>query len=132
MHTYMYVHTHTHTCSHHRNNSSPVDIERSHDLREGEVLSDGPGHAHLVDVQVGVGGDDGTGGEVHPLPHQVAPHSTLLALQTLLDGLQGTAASLDGLGQEVYGNDYMSLLFSLIFLFSQREVLILCSHMSIT
>ena len=63
----------------------PVNVEWGHNLREGEVLSDSSWHTDLVDGQVGIGSDDCTGGEVHPLPHEVTPHPALLALETLLD-----------------------------------------------
>ena len=75
----------------------PVNVEGSHNLREGEVLCNGAGHAHLINLQVGVGRDDCTGREVHPLPHQVPSHSPLLALQPLLDRLQWPSTTLDSL-----------------------------------
>ena len=76
---------------------SPLLVEWSHHLRKGEVLSNGPGHAHLIDVKVGVRRDDSTGREVHSLPHQVPTHPTFLALQTLLDRLEWPPAPLQSL-----------------------------------
>lgn len=72
----------------------PVDVKRRDDLREGHVSSDGAGHAHLVDLQVGVGRDDGSGREVHALPHQVSSHSAFFPLQPLFDGFERTAGFL--------------------------------------
>lgn len=58
----------------------PVDIKGCDNLGERHVGRDGSWHAHLVDLQVGVGGDDGSGREVHTFAHQIAPHSPLFSL----------------------------------------------------
>lgn len=77
--------------------SAPVNVEGGDDLCEGHVGGDGARHADLVDGEVGVGGDDGAGREVHPLAHQVPPHAAFLALQPLLQGLERTPRLLHGL-----------------------------------
>ena len=71
-----HTHAHTHT---------PINIERSDNLGKCEVLSDGTGYSDLVNAQVGVGSDDSAGREIHPLPHEIASHSSFFALQSLLD-----------------------------------------------
>lgn len=75
----------------------PVDVERCDNLREGEILSNGTRDSDLIDGQVGVRCDDGTGGKVHSLPHQVATDTTLFGLQSLLDGLEWSTTSLHSL-----------------------------------
>ena len=56
----------------------PVNIKRCDNLWERHVGCDGSRDAHLVNLQVGVRGDDGSGGEVHTLAHEVSSDSTLL------------------------------------------------------
>lgn len=75
----------------------PVDVEGSDNLGKGHVGGDGAGNADLVDGEVGVGGDDSAGREVHSLAHQVSSHTAFLALQPLLQGLEGTPGLLHGL-----------------------------------
>ena len=58
----------------------PVDIKGCDEFWEGHVGCDGPRHAYLVDMQVGVWRDDGTGGEIHTLTHEVTSDSALLPL----------------------------------------------------
>ena len=58
----------------------PVNVEWRYNLREGEVLGNCSWDTHLVDGQVWVRSDDGTGGKIHPLSHEVSPHAPLLAL----------------------------------------------------
>ena len=60
--------------------NKPVNVERGDNLRKGEVLSNGTRDAHLINGQVGVRGDDGTGGEVHSLSHQIPPDTPLFGL----------------------------------------------------
>ena len=57
-----------------------VNVERCDNLWECEVLGDGPGHPDLVDPQVGVGRDDGSGGKVDTFSHKISSDSSLLAL----------------------------------------------------
>ena len=73
-----------------------VDVERGHNLGEGEVLGDAPGHAHLVNPQVRVWGDDSPSTEVHSLAHQVSSDSPFFTLQPGLNGLQRSATFLHG------------------------------------
>ena len=74
------------------------------DLGEGHVGGDRARNADLVDLQVGVRGDDGAGGEVHALAHQVASDAALLALQPLFDRLKGAARLLHRLRGEKIGH----------------------------
>lgn len=69
----------------------PVNVKRSNNLRESHVGSDGSRDAHLIDLQVGVWGDDSSGGEVHTLPHEVPSDTAFFPLQPLLDGFQRAA-----------------------------------------
>ena len=55
----------------------------------GELPGGADGHSDVVDGEVGVGGDDGTGGEVHTLTGQVGPEPSLLTLEPLGQGLEG-------------------------------------------
>ena len=68
--------------------SSPIDVKGRDNLGKCEVLCDWLGHAHLINAQHGVGGDDGAAREVDTLAHQVPADSPLFALQSLLDRLQ--------------------------------------------
>lgn len=58
----------------------PVNIKGCDDFWEGHVGCDGSWYAHLVDLQVGVRGDDSSGGEVHTLSHEVTSDSPFLPL----------------------------------------------------
>lgn len=58
----------------------PVDIKGRDDFWEGHVGCDGSRDADLVDLQVGIWGDDSSGGEVHTLAHEVTSNSPLFAL----------------------------------------------------
>lgn len=69
----------------------PVNVKGSNNLRKSHVGSDGSWDAHLIDLQVGIGGDDGSGGEVNTLPHEVPSDTSFFSLQSLLDGFQGAA-----------------------------------------
>lgn len=79
----------------------PVNVKGCDDFREGHVGCDGARDAHLVDLEVGVGGDDGSGGEVHTFPHQVTSDSPLLPFQTLFEGFKWAARFLHRLGVEI-------------------------------
>lgn len=50
--------------------------------------SDSRSNTDLVDLQVGVGRDDGASREVDALAHEVATDAALLALETLRDRLE--------------------------------------------
>lgn len=67
-----------------------LDVEVSDGFWEGQSPGDAAWDTDLVQGQVGITGDDSTGGEVHTLAHQVLPQSTLLTLQTGAYGLDGT------------------------------------------
>ena len=58
----------------------PVNVERSNNLWEGEVLCNGTRDTDLINGQVGVRGDDGTSRKVHPLSHQVPTDTPLFGL----------------------------------------------------
>mmetsp|Transcript_44451 Transcript_44451/g.74149 ORF Transcript_44451/g.74149 Transcript_44451/m.74149 type:complete len:501 (-) Transcript_44451:153-1655(-) len=64
-----------------------LNVVRRHHLGDGKVERDAPWHAELIQAQGGVGRDHAARAEVHALPHQVAAHAALLALQALRDGL---------------------------------------------
>jgi hypothetical protein len=67
-------------------------------LGKGEVERDRPGHAQLVDADVGVARDDGARGKVDALAHEVTAHAPALALEARADGLDGPPAALQGRG----------------------------------
>jgi len=69
----------------------PVDVEGRDDLGVRQVAGNGARDANLVDGEVRVAGDDRARGEVDALPHQVAAHAPLLALEPLRDGLERAA-----------------------------------------
>eukprot|EP00958_Prasinococcus_capsulatus_P026051 scaffold4543_cov350-Prasinococcus_capsulatus_cf.AAC.1 len=71
-----------------------LDVVGGDRLRHGQVARDGPGHAHLVHRDVGVGRDHRARREVDALAHQVAADAPLLALEALRDGLDGPPRAL--------------------------------------
>src|SRR3569833_88891 len=72
----------------------PADVVRSDGLRVRQGTGDAPGNTAFVQRDVGVAGDDGTGGAIDSLAHQVAAKTTLLALEARANGLHGPAALL--------------------------------------
>ena len=73
----------------------PLDVVGAHDLRHAERLGDAERHAELLDRDVWVGRDDGTGALVDALAAQVASDAALLALQARRDGPQRAVGGLD-------------------------------------
>lgn len=69
----------------------PVDVKRRDDFWKRHVGRDGPRDAHLVNLQVGVWGDDSSGRKVHALAHEVTSDSAFLPFKALFYGFQGTA-----------------------------------------
>ena len=63
-----------------------------------EVGGDFFGHAEFVDVDVGVGRDDGTGREVYALAHEVAAHAPRFRAETGFQGLERATRPLGGGG----------------------------------
>ena len=57
-----------------------VDIERSHDLRKGEVLCDRSGYSDLIDPEVRVRGDYSTSWEINTFSHQVSSDPSFFTL----------------------------------------------------
>lgn len=57
----------------------PVNVKGSDNLWEGHVGCDGPWDAYLVNLQVGVWGDNSSGREVHTLAHEVPSDTTLFS-----------------------------------------------------
>ena len=57
--------------------------------RIGELLGKDLGQPDLIDADHGVGGDDGAGGMIHPLPHHVHAEQALLTLNQLLQAPAG-------------------------------------------
>mmetsp|Transcript_25875 Transcript_25875/g.74824 ORF Transcript_25875/g.74824 Transcript_25875/m.74824 type:complete len:428 (-) Transcript_25875:47-1330(-) len=72
-------------------------VEGSDVDRNGQVHGHGPGDTNLMNTQVGIGGNDRTGTEVDTLAHEVTTNTTLLALETLLNRLEGAAGTLSNL-----------------------------------
>lgn len=64
----------------------PVDVKRSDNFWKCHIGCDGSWDAHLVDLQVGVWGDDSSGREVHTLAHEVAADSAFFPFEALFDG----------------------------------------------
>ena len=64
-----------------------VAVVGRHDLGFCQVRSDLFGDAEFVDVDVGVGRNDGTGREVDALAHEVAAHAPRLGAKTGFQGL---------------------------------------------
>lgn len=62
-------------------------ILRSYDLRDRHIHRDVLGHTELVERQVGVASNDGSGCKVTSLSHEILPETTFLALQSLTNGL---------------------------------------------
>lgn len=58
----------------------PVNVKGCDDFWEGHIGCDGSWDTDLVDLQVGIWGDDSSGGEVHTLAHEVTSNSPLFAL----------------------------------------------------
>ena len=75
-----------------------LDIELVHSLRECQDSSKGLGHTHLIDIDRRICGDHGSTTEIHSLSHEIASHTTRLALHSLSEGLERTLVLLCGLG----------------------------------
>ena len=75
-----------------------VAVVGSDDLGLGEVGGDLLGHAELVDVDVGVGRDDGAGRKVDALAHEVTAHTARLGAEAGFQGLERAPGSLRGGG----------------------------------
>lgn len=71
-----------------------LTIVRRHDFGKGKVHRNLLRHTEFVQVNVGVGGDDRTGAEIHTLAHQIAAHTTGLGTEAGLEGSQGTSRAL--------------------------------------
>ena len=71
-----------------------VAVVGRHDFGLREVCRNLFRNSELVDVNVGVGRDDGAGGEVDTLAHQVATHAAGLGAQTRLERLERATRSL--------------------------------------
>jgi len=69
-------------------------IVRGHDLGEGQVLCNLLGHTQLIQLNVGIGRDDGSGGEVDALSHQVAAHTPRLCTEPRLQCSKRSAGAL--------------------------------------
>ena len=66
----------------------------SNNFRKGQVESNAPWHSQLINGNVGVSRDDSTRREVNTLAHEVSTHPPRLALETLPNGKQWSARSL--------------------------------------
>ena len=64
---------------------SPLVIVGRDGLGVGQVEGDAPGHAQLINGDVGVARNDRARRKVDALAHEVAPHSPLFPLQPLAD-----------------------------------------------
>ena len=75
----------------------PVDVEGRDALREGQIHRDLVGNTELLDGDVRVRRDHGTGGELHALALEIVADATLLRAEALADGLEGATRTLSGL-----------------------------------
>lgn len=64
----------------------PVNIKRRDDFWKCHIGCDGSWHTHLVDLQVGVWGDDSSGRKVHTLAHEVTTDSAFFPFKALFYG----------------------------------------------
>lgn len=86
---------------------SLVDVERSDNLRESQILGDRLGYANGVNGQVRVGCDDSARGKIYTLSHKISADASFLSLQALLDRLQRSTTSASPRGclkKSVMGN----------------------------
>ncbi len=67
-----------------------LDVVLVHVHGHGELPGRDLRNTHFVDGEQGIGRDDGTGAEVDTLTGQVGPEASLLTLEPLREGLQGT------------------------------------------
>lgn len=67
------------------------EIEACGAFRNGHVEGNGFGDADLVDVEVGVGGDDGARGKVAAFPHEIAADASCFADESLTEPLADLA-----------------------------------------
>jgi len=74
--------------------SRPLNVVWGDGLGEGQYEGERPRHADLVDVNEGIGCNNGTRAEVDALAHKVAADAAFLALKALADRLDGLAAAL--------------------------------------
>lgn len=63
-------------------------VERGDDFGESHVLGDTSRHSYLIDPQIGIGGDDGTGREIDTLTHQITTNTTFLACKIRLNEIK--------------------------------------------
>lgn len=64
----------------------PVNIKRRDDFWKCHIGCDGSWYAHLVNLQVGVWGDDSSGRKVHTLAHEVTSDSAFFPFKALFYG----------------------------------------------
>lgn len=83
---------------------SLLDVEGCDSLREGQVESNAPWYTQLIDADVGIPSNDGTGREIHTLAHQVATNPPTFPLQSLRNGLHWLARLLSRLWNTCSGN----------------------------
>lgn len=69
-------------------------IERSDPDRHGQIHRHAPGHTHLMDPQIGIGGNDRPSRKIDSFPHEIATQSTFLGLQPLRNGFEWATAAL--------------------------------------
>ena len=62
-----------------------VEVEAGDAFWNGHVERNGFGHADLIDVEVGVGGDDGACGKIHAFAHEVAANAARFAAESLAE-----------------------------------------------
>mmetsp|Transcript_19703 Transcript_19703/g.55021 ORF Transcript_19703/g.55021 Transcript_19703/m.55021 type:complete len:611 (-) Transcript_19703:453-2285(-) len=75
-----------------------VDVKGGDPIGDRQVHSHGSRNPDLVNSQVGIGGNDGARRKVDTLSHEVPAQPSLLSLEALLQGLEGTATALRDLG----------------------------------
>ena len=73
-----------------------IAVVRRDNLGLGKVGCNLLGNTQLVHIDVGIGCNDGTGGEVYTLAHEVTAHATRLSTQTRLQRLERPTRALSG------------------------------------
>ena len=71
-----------------------VAVVDAHNLGEGQVHGNLQRHTQLVQLDIGVGRNDGAGGEVHALAHQVSTDTARLGTEAGLESAERTARPL--------------------------------------
>ena len=71
-----------------------IAVVGGHNLGLGQVRRNLFRYTQFIDINVGIGRNDGAGGEVDTLAHQITTHTTGLGTETGLQSLEGAARAL--------------------------------------